>query len=200
MSDQNEQESVTTTEPNGEVESKKEVDVESLVQRLEQLESTNKRILDESKQYKEKYRSLRTEVEGKEQKQLEDNENWKELLDMEKNKTHGLNEQLQQFKKTALKKELEAQVARKAPDAFDVDDVIRSLPKDAISIDEEALTIKGIDEAISTVRESKHYLFKQDKTSGQTAARPAGQLDKKELSREEKDKEFRDTLKDFITN
>ena len=177
-----------------------EVDVKSLMERLNQLESSNQRILDESKQWKTKYRGLKEEVEQKESKKLEDSENWKDLLEIEKNKAHELATQLNHFKKETLKQKIHFEVAKHAPDAFDINDVINNMPRDILSIDEEALTVKGIDEAISLVKEKKPYLFNTKKNHGQTTQRPVGEsgrLTYEELSKTEKDKLFVNALSNF---
>jgi len=148
------------------------IDVEALVAKVEQLEQTNNRILDESKTYKEKYRQLRDGVQKEKAVKLEEGENWKELLDIEKNKTHGLEESLNKYKKTSIKKDLQFQVAKHANNAFDVEDVIRSLPQDLISIDDENLTVQGVDEAVARVKEHKPYLFNSTTKHGMVNSRP----------------------------
>ena len=176
------------------------VDVNAVMERLQQLESSNQRILDESKSWKTKYQSLRGEVEQKESKKLEESENWKELLEIEKNKAHDLSVQMNHFKKETLKQKIHFETARHAPDAFDINDVINNLPRDILSIDEESLTVKGIDEAISVVKEKKPWLFNNKKTAGQTTSRPVGdngRLTYDELSKTDKDNLFMNALGNF---
>ena len=89
------------------------------------------------------------------------------------------------YKKATLKKELHYQVAKHATDAFDVDDVIKSLPKDMLEVDEETLAVKGVDQAVSFVKEKKPYLFDRQVKHGMANARPDG-APPKEKSLEEK--------------
>jgi hypothetical protein len=136
-----------------------DVDINALMARLEKLESTNDRLLNESKQYKTKYQGLRSEVETKQQKHLEENENWKELLEIEKNRNFEINENMKSMKQKVIKSNLHAEVARYAKNAFDVSDVVSNLPKEMLNIDEENLRVDGIREAVELVIKEKPYLF-----------------------------------------
>lgn len=181
------------------VEEKSAVDVDKLMARVEQLESTNQRILDESKDYKNKYRGLRDSVDKDQATKLEESENWKELLDLEKNKTHSLGEQVTQFKKTSLKKELHFQVAKHASDAFDVDDVINSLPKDLLSVDEETLSVQGVMEAVASVKDKKPHLFNTLTKTGMVTARPDGSIPKDKTMDERIAEDPSSMLKELLT-
>ena len=131
-----------------------------LREQLEKFQSTNERLLQESKEYKSKYSSLRTEVESKQQAELVEKENWKELLEIEKNNRFEIEEQAKALRKTALKKELNYSVARHASDAYDVEDVINALPTDVVSIDEENLKVVGVEDAVNKLKETKPHLFR----------------------------------------
>lgn len=181
-------------------ENKPAIDADALMKRLEQLESTNQRILDESKTWKSKYQGLKTDVEKKESQKLEESENWKDLLEIEKNKSHELVEQLKHFKKETLRQKIHFEVAKHASDAFDVNDVISNLPRDILSIDEENLAVKGIEESVSFVKEKKPWLFNNKKTHGQPSSRPVGEnsrMSYDELSKKEKDDLFIKALSNF---
>ena len=67
-------------------------ELQVLQEKIDQLEASKQRILTESKDHASKYKKLRGEVEGKEKTRLEEAENWKELLDLEKNNSFELNE------------------------------------------------------------------------------------------------------------
>ena len=135
------------------------INIEALQARLEKLESTNERLLNESKTYKNKYQGLRNDVETKQKTQLEESENWKELLDIEKNRAFELEEKHKSMQKNVLRQKLNFEVARHAKNAFDVDDVINSLDRDSLHIDEENLEVGGIKEAVELVMKSKPHLF-----------------------------------------
>lgn len=149
-----------------------ELELEAIMARMQKLEDTNMRLLEESKSNKGKYQGLKTEVEEKEKSQLTENEQWKELLDIEKNKSSQYETQLKDTRKSVLQKELNFKVASLAKDAHDVNDIIGALPKDLISIDDDALTINGVDEAVNKVRENKPWLFVTETKAGMPSSRP----------------------------
>ena len=172
---------------------KPNVDMDQVMERLSQLESSYNRVLDESKNWKSKYRTLRDQVEQDQTKKLEESENWKELLEIEKNKAHEMSQQLTHFKKETLKQKIHFEAAKYAPDAFDIDDVINNLPRDMVSIDEESLTVKGVGEAIGLIKEKKPWLFNTKKSHGMATERPVGENGRPtydELSSKDKDDLF----------
>jgi hypothetical protein len=160
-----------------------EVDVKALMARLEKLENTNERLLNESKQYKTKYQGLRSDVETKQRAQLEESENWKELLEIEKNKAFELETNMKDMKQKVIKSNLTSEVSMYAKDAFNVSDVINNLPKDILEIDDENLRVNGIKDAVEMVRKEKSYLFNTGvKQHGMSQEPPAGyKPEKKEL-------------------
>lgn len=151
---------------NVEQQEQKEINVDELVaqmnamqEKMSLLASTNERLLNESKANKNKYQSLRTEVEQKQKADLEASENFKELLDMEKNRAFELEEQNKKIKQSVIRERLNFEVARHAKNAYDINDVIHSLPKDMLNIDEENLKVEGIKEAVEIVMKNKPHLF-----------------------------------------
>jgi hypothetical protein len=191
MSDENQtQEQVNETQP-------EQVETKAILERLNQLEQTNARLLDESREYKTKYKGLRGEVEQKEKEKLEAQENWKELLEMERNKNFEFQEKFKQTKKQVLKQKLNFEVARLAQGAYDINDIITSLPQDIIQIDEEALEVKNVEQAVAFVKEKKPYLFNVKQPVGMVDGRPradAGNVSFDQLSSDEQDRLFKDAL------
>jgi hypothetical protein len=178
-----------------------ELDIAAIMARVEKLEGSNGRLLEESKAWKSKYQGLSHDVEAKQKADLEKTENWKDLLEIEKNKRSEFESQLRETKKSVLQKELGFKVASIAKDAHDVNDIISSLPKDMIAIDEESLTVSGISEAVNYVREAKPWLFNKENKSGMSSARPEGVAGKQtydELSNDDKDAIFRKALEGMI--
>jgi hypothetical protein len=179
---------------------KQEVDVEKLMSRVDQLEGSYNRVLDESKNWKSKYKGLRDQVEQSEVKKLEESESHKELLEIERNNSHELRQQLSHFKKETLKQKIQFETAKHAPNAFDVNDVINNLPKEMLSIDEDNLTVKGVGEAIGLVKEKKPWLFDDNKSHGMAQKRPVGESGRstyEDLSKSEKDDLFTQALNEL---
>lgn len=175
-------------------------DPEEMMKRLKMLEETNQRLVEENTINKNKYREMRDSAEQERKKKLTEEENWKELLDIEKNRAQGLEQTLSSMKKQVLREKLHFEVARHAKDAYDIQDVINALPRDSVTIDEDSLKVDGIGKAIQYLKEKKSYLFDTKKSSGQPSSRPSamtGNLSYDELSKEEKDKMFKDALGAF---
>lgn len=148
------------------------IDVKALQEEMVSLRQTNERILEESKQNKDKYRTLRSDVDKKESAVLEESESWKELYDREKDTAFGLSEQLQKQTKLILRKELNFQVAAEAGDAHDINDVINALPKDIISIDKESMAVNNVKEAVNLLKQKKPWLFDTKRSTGMPSGKP----------------------------
>ncbi len=172
-----------------EQENKPEVTMEQVLERMAALEESNVQLKEvnaslysESKARKQKLKDYKTTVESERETQLEDDKNWKDLLQIEKAKRLENESELKNTRKTVLQKELNFKVASMAKDAHDVSDIIASLPKDLISIDEDNLSIAGVSEAVNHVRESKPWLFVKEAKSGMSSARPDGTSGKQNYS------------------
>jgi len=192
----------TTQEPEKQPEENK-IDVDSVVKRLEQLESSNSRLLDESKGWKEKYQSLKSSQEQIKEQELAENEQWKELVEMERNKRHELETTVSQLKKRTMQTDLKYKVASLAKDAYDVEDVIVNISKTGmLDIDPETGSIAGIEEAYNKVRNEKPFLFNTAKKSGMDPGRPEGSAPKDktldELIDENPNSVLADVLKDLV--
>lgn len=192
-----------TNEVNSE-ETQPEIDVNELQAKLDKLEQSNKRLLDESYGYKQKYNSLKSEHEERQKHQLEEQENYKELYELERKKANDALTEAQEARRKALKKDMHFKVASRAGDANDVEDVIHNLKKygrDVLQIDEETETINGIDEALEIVRKEKPWLFKKQNSTGMVDSRPKGDNGKKswnDLTAQEKDELFKKDLTSWL--
>jgi hypothetical protein len=76
------------------------------------------------------------------------------------------------MKKQTLRKALDFEVSKWAKDAYDIEDVIGSLDHDLVKIDEENLSILGVEEAVNTLRTRKSYLFNSGKKPSMVDDRP----------------------------
>lgn len=158
---------------------KPKITMEQLIERMSALEESNVQLKEvnaslysESKARKQKLKDYKANVESEKETQLEDGEKWKDLLQLEKAKRLEGENELKSTRKTVLQKELSFKVASMAKDAHDVSDIIASLPKELISIDEDNLSVSGISEAVNHVRENKPWLFVKETKSGMSSARP----------------------------
>ena len=177
------------------------IDVNALATRVEQLESSNGRLLDESKNWKEKYQGLKTSVDSEQETKLAENEQWKELLEIEKNKVHELSGKVKNLTTTSVQKDLQFKVASLAKDAYNVDDVITSISRTGLlEIDNETGSIARIEEAYNKVREEKPYLFNTSKKSGMSMGSPDGMVPRDKTVDEKIEENPNDVLAGVLKN
>jgi HD superfamily phosphohydrolase len=164
--------------------------LEALEQEKNKLESTNQRLLEESKKYKESYKAVKTEQEKAIESKLLEEKNYEELLKIERDRAKKLEEQTLSMKKSSIQKDLRFQVAQFADGAYDIEDIVSNLPRDILSVDQENLKIENVQEAVSKVRETKPYLFNAAKSTGMMGGKPSTDLGKEpsidEMSRSDK--------------
>lgn len=184
-------------------EEKPQIDLDAVMKRVEQLESTNNRLLEESKSWKEKYTGLKTNVEKENEVKLTENEQWKELVEIEKNKRYELESKVKDLTTMTMQKDLQYKVASLAKDAYNIEDVVTSISKTGmLDLDKETGSIRGIEEAYNRVREEKPYLFNTAKRSGMSAGRPDDMVPKEKTLDEQIDENpneiLANVLKDLI--
>jgi len=157
--------------PEGE---KPQIDVTELQARMERLESSNQRLLDESKSWKGKYQGLKTEIEENQNEQMRETNDFKGLYEKAMQKVQTLEEDVKSGKRSELESTLKYEVAKNAKDAEDVDLVLAALKlkkKDMLGYDREAGAWRGVDEGINDLRKSNPGLFKSD-IPGMESGRP----------------------------
>lgn len=153
-----------TDETPAEVPERKELSPEDLLTEVDQLRSTRERLLKESKDYANKYRSLRDDVDQKEKLALEKAENHKTLYERSESKIKEMELQLAETKKRVKEKEFLFQVAKYAPDARDITLVAQKLPRDVVAWNEDTLSFDGIEDGIKSVKKTYDYLFDSKKS------------------------------------
>ena len=178
------------TQQNETVEQPVEFDAKAMQEELVKLQATNERLLSESKANAQKYREIRDKSEAKAKLELEENENWKGLLDVEKNKSHELEEKYKNLKKESLTKDLNFTVAklidRDLQDGASVDDVIHHvLETGMVEVNEDDSGFLNVSEAYNKVAESKAFLFKSKKVPMANAVPDSQAPREKKISKEE---------------
>lgn len=159
------QEFVERAQQNTEVEAPESVSVEefrALQAKFEQLAGSKERILEESKGYKQKYQELRGTLEQKERSKLEEKEQWKELLEKERQDRMELEQRAKTLQKKAVLNTVNYEVARLAGDALDVQDVINNLKLNEDNVDFETGKVEGLSSQIDEIKQKKPWLFKTD--------------------------------------
>ena len=138
------------------------------------LESTNKRLLEESKANKARNKELQDRLEKIENDALIKKENYKEYNDKLLVKVQEAEEKVKNIKVKALEKALDFEIAKYAPDAYKFDMVKQALPRDMLEAIEDGddLQVTGVKEAIEKVRTENAFLFKQKSVPAQANGKP----------------------------
>lgn len=149
----------------------------ALLERIEKLEATNKRLLEESKGFKEKYKSVATEVEEKEKKIALEKGDLQKLLEMERNKVQQVSGEAQKLRESVLKSTIRQTVAKHAVDVHDHDDLLNQPSFSHIlkeAIDPENLTVDEdkVKEYVTEVLKAKPYMKKNSQMPGVVTKKP----------------------------
>lgn len=177
-----EQQQVESQEVEQQAPESQEVDWKS---ELEKLKSTNERLLSESQQYKQRYNELKSSLEQDKQKKLEKAPADEKLKEFER-RAAELESKYSSVREKAVYANLKSAMVNLAKDANDISDLINSdVVVNAIDVDEESLEVdtEKLGEAINALRESKPYLFKNNKVPKMTDAKPKADLGDKPLSK-----------------
>lgn len=141
---------------------KPELNTEELLAQLEQLKSTNERLLKESKEAKSKWKSVMTEAEERKLAELKAKEDYKSLYEQTSQEKSNYQKQLEDLKSQTMYNSIKFQVARMCPDAHDVEDVINKVKISPTMVNPETGEVDGINSQIDEVRKKYAYLFKKD--------------------------------------
>lgn len=192
-----------TTQDENSLENKPEINLEQIMSKVEKLEASNSRLVEQSKDWKDKYYRSMQEKEKENEAKLTDNEQWKELVEIEKNKRFELESKVKNLATVSMQKDLQYKIASLAKDAYDVDDVVAAVSRSGLlDLDKESGTINGIEEAYNKVREEKPHYFDLTKRSGMSAGKPDAMLQESksidDKIAEDPNAMLADVLKDLI--
>lgn len=144
---------------------------------IEQLRATNKRLLEESKGFKEKYKSVSEQVEEKEKKVLLEKGDLQKLLEMERNKLGEITNREQKLREEVLKTRIQSVVSKYAVGVVDLDDLLNQPKYSHIlkeGVDVESLTVseESAKTFVEALRKDKSYLFKANNQPGAVTKKP----------------------------
>lgn len=165
-------------------------DQNALLDRIKTLESTNDRLLSQSKENADKYRSIRDKADAREKEELLSQENYKGLLGKREEDFAALETNYSNLKKAALKKDLDFTVAKLIDKPLaagaSVDDVIEQVLKTGVvEVLEDESGFANIQEAYNKVKESKAFLFDSKKANMVNAVPGSHAPQGKKLTNEE---------------
>lgn len=173
----------------------KTVDVSEVMKRIEQLESANKKLLDESKNLKLQASDYKSKLDEAEKIKAEKSGDEKSLLEYEKKKREQIENENKKLKSKTLESQIRATVGKYAKDAHSLDDLLNQAQFKEIlkaGIDPENLTVDedAAKDYVNKVFEAKPWMRKNSSQPGVDATKPNGKkisntIDYKKLSSKE---------------
>lgn len=128
--------------------------------RANNLEASKTRLEDENSKIKKRAQDAELKLTAAEEKKLEDEGKTNDLLLLEREKSAKLADTLVKRTKSVLSEKVRGQVAKFAKDAHDVDMILRVTEhKPLLKINEEELTVEGVEDFVGKVRETHGFLF-----------------------------------------
>ena len=155
------------------------VDVSEVLKRIEVLESTNKRLLDESKSWKNQAIDLKSKFDEAEKIKIEKSGDEKAQLEFERKQREKVEGENKKLKSKTLEDRIRSTVSKYAKDVHSLDDVLnQSQFKDILKngIDPENLTIDedAAKDYVNKVLEAKPWLRKNSSQPGVDTTKPSG--------------------------
>lgn len=142
---------------------KSEVTLEQLQADLEAERQKTARLLEESKKYKSSYQETKSKLEQSEQEKLLKEGDINKILEAEKQKASSLENELSSVKKKTVLSNIRQTVAKFAPDAYSIDDLLNQ-PHFKMLVDNvnDELTVdeKTAKNFVDTVYKEKPWLRK----------------------------------------
>lgn len=139
------------------------------------LESKAQRLEEESKSFKSRAQEAEDKISEAEKKKLEEQGKLEELLAKEREEKSKLSETLKTRTQGVLREKLRAEMAKHAKDAHDVDMVLKVAEhKDLLSINEDELSVSGVEDFVNKTRETHGYLFKKASLDDTETKKPKG--------------------------
>lgn len=152
-------------------------ELEEAAERAKALEAKTSRLEEESKKYKSRAQQAEEKISEAEKAKLEEQGELEKLLAKEREEKSLLSKKLESRTQGVLREKLRAEAARHAKDAHDIDMVLKVTEhKDLLSINEDELSVEGVEDFITKVRESKPYLFRKKSLDDTEDKKPKGDV------------------------
>ena len=148
------------------------------------LESKAARLEDESKKNKTRAQTAEEKINEAEKAKLEEQGKLEELLRVEREEKSKLSKTLETRTQGVLREKLRAEMSKHAKDAHDVDMLLKVTDhKDLLSINEDELSVSGIEDFVGKCRESHSYLFKKKTMGSGEDKKPKGDDNKTDVEK-----------------
>ena len=150
-------------------------DLEAANSREKALENKASRLEDESKTFKSRAQEAEGKISEAEKAKLEEQGKLEELLAKEREEKQKISKTLESRTQGVLREKLRAEMSKHAKDAHDVDMLLKITEhKELLSIDEEELSVSGVEDFVGKARESHSYLFKKANLDDTETRKPKG--------------------------
>lgn len=163
---------------------------------LENLKGSNERLIGENTKYKTRAQEVESKLSEAEKQKLEDEGKLQERLDLEKRERLNLESKFEQQKSVVLTEKLKAGLAKACPDAHgNAIDLMLNVKehRELLKIDEDNLTVDGVNDFVSKLRETHDFFFNQKKLPETENRTPSGEgLDKPLSDKEQYSKELKE--------
>ena len=126
--------------------------------------------------WKAKYNGVKEEVTSTKKEELEREGKLSELLELERNKSHEIQQQVAKMKRDNMKAALKYEVAKHAKDAHNIDDIVRNIDIDMIDYNEDNNSFANVDMAVDAVRKDRTYLFLGKSAPSMPSDRPSANV------------------------
>lgn len=156
------------------------VNVAELLERMKALESTNARLLEESKQTKQKYQETKSKFEMTEREKLEKEGNYQALLEAERNRLAEIEAESRAMKQKVLKSNIQSTIAKYAGEVHDLEDLLNQskfshILKDGIDDNSLTLSEEKAKEYVHEVLKAKPYMRKSTSSTPVLDTKPSYQ-------------------------
>ena len=142
--------------------------------------SKAERLEEESKSFKTRAQTAEEKLNEEEKAKLEEQGKLEELLQKERDEKAKLSNTLNERTQGVLREKLRAEIGSHAKDAHNVDMLLKVTEhRDLLEINEDELSVNGVEDFVSKVRESHSYLFKKKDLDGMDGKKPDGGADGK---------------------
>lgn len=141
-------------------------ELEELRAEKEALSNSKKRVEEENAKYKKRAQEVEGKLSEAEKKKLEEENKLHELIKIEREEKAKLLDKYEGLQGTTLREKLRVEVSKVAKDAHDVDDILKVVEaKDLLKIDHDSLTVDGVEDFVTKVRELKPHFFTKKKSN-----------------------------------
>lgn len=135
-------------------------ELQAAAEKAKLLEASKSRLEEENSKIKARAQAAEGKLSDAEKAKLEEEGKYQDLLAKEREERKRLEEKYQLRGKSTLKEKLKAEVLKHAKDVHDVDMLLKVTDhKDLLKINEDELTVAGVEDFVGACRETHKFLF-----------------------------------------